>query len=265
MRVRAGVRSDVGRVRRHNEDNYLVGRRIWAVADGMGGQAAGDVASSIVIERLQVCDAAGPLCQDDLVAAVGAINQAILRYGSDNDEAEGLGSTVCGLASISLGQEQDHWAIFHVGDSRVYRYADDLLTRETVDHSEVEELIQAGKIDLSQARCHPQRNVLTRSLGQSPPPRPDVLLLPPMAGEVFLICSDGLTSEVSDDQIGQVLNGCPDPDQAADRLLRMALEAGGRDNVTVLVLRIEADDEPGSVETERAEDTIPRPDLVVAA
>jgi protein phosphatase len=262
MPVEAGVRSDVGRVRRQNEDNFIVGKRIWAVADGMGGQAAGAVASSIVIEQLENCDNTAILSPDDIIQAVTTINRAILSYGRVNEAAEGLGSTICGLARIQLAQAE-HWAVFHIGDSRVYRYVDGHLTRQTVDHSEVEELVQAGQIDPDQARSHPKRNVLTRSLGQFPPPRPDILILPPIPGEVFVICSDGLTGEVSDAEIGAVLAKMSDPDDAAEQLLELALANGGCDNITIIVLRVTPSTDPQTIVSESAEDTIPRAELVV--
>ena len=156
LTVTSGHRSDVGRVRHHNEDSVLAGERLWAVADGMGGHAAGDTASAMVIDGLRPLDDRPALRPGDLVAALHDVNERILAHGHANPAVRGLGSTVTGVAVVSVGGA-DHWAVFNVGDSRVYRYADGTLARATVDHSEAEELILEGVITPEQARTHRAR------------------------------------------------------------------------------------------------------------
>jgi protein phosphatase len=256
LTVTAGHRSDVGRVRRHNEDSVLVGERLWVVADGMGGHAAGDIASALVIDGLRPLDGKGDLRPADLVDALHAVNDVILGHGHDNPAVRGLGSTVTGLALVAVGGTA-HWAVFNVGDSRVYREADGALARATVDHSEAEELLLEGVITAEQARTHRSRNIVTRSLGQPDPPQVDLWLLPQTPGERFLVCSDGLNGEVDDADIHAILVAERDPEQAAARLVAAALEGGGRDNVTAIVLDVDgAQDDPGN--------TNPRPTEVPA-
>ena len=260
MDVVVGARSDVGRVRTQNEDSFFAGRQIWAVADGMGGAAAGDVASSIVVDQLRIWDKVDALTHDDLNQLVAGTNEAVLRYTRLNPGAAGMGSTVAGIASIEISGVR-HWCVFNVGDSRVYHYVNGEMIRETVDHNEAEELIDAGQLDPADAAEHPGRFVLTRALGTNPAPRPDVFLLPQSPPETFLICSDGLTSEVSDDTFAAVLLNCPDPTQAANRLVDLALMHGARDNVTVVIVAIQPSSDTDWLQTEADETTIPRPDV----
>lgn len=260
MDVAVGALTDVGRVRSHNEDAYFTGEQIWAVADGMGGQAAGEVASSIVVDHLRAADAAGVLTADDLSPLIAAINQAILDYAEADPTAAGLGSTVAGIASIAV-DEVAHWSVFNVGDSRVYRFADGQLVSQTKDHNEVTELIDAGQLDPADAADHPSRFVLTRALGSNPAPRADIRLLPQGGDETFLICSDGLTSEVADEAIETVLATCPEPKQAVERLIDLALMHGAQDNVTAVVLAVHQHDDDARLNDQSAETTIPRPDI----
>lgn len=233
-----GHRTDVGRRRRTNEDAVLVGRQIWAVADGMGGHAAGDIAADLVVSRLRRLDAEPVLHPTDVVAAVHRANADVLGYAEQHSEAEGLGSTVTGVASVMVGGEP-HWAVFNVGDSRVYRHWRGALTRITVDHSETEELLASGRITASQARTHSSRHVITRSVGTPQPPLVDVRLLPVTPGERLLLCSDGLTSELTDRQIGAVLGSVPDPDDAAAALVAAVLRTPARDNVSVVIINVQ--------------------------
>lgn len=234
--VSIGTRSVVGNVRRVNEDAVYVGENVWAVADGMGGHAAGDVASALAIESVKDMDREG-LTTNDVRAALDAGNAAILTHGRRHPLQRGLGTTVTGLAGLVL-DGLPRWAIFNIGDSRVYRFADGCLTRITVDHSEVEQLVQDGVITEEQARVHPARHMITRSLGSVPAPEPDLWVLPQHAGERFLLCTDGLTNELTDDEIAGVLEA-HDATAAADQLVGRALAAGGRDNVSVIVLDVD--------------------------
>lgn len=250
--VAVGVRTDVGRVRSLNEDAFLNGTRVWVVADGMGGHAAGDVASRLAVESLRELDKTDQLKPAGVNAAVARANAAVVAHGSQHPEARGMGTTVTGLAEVIVGGVP-HWAVFNVGDSRVYRYAGGELRRATVDHSEVEELLAEGLIDAEQARIHPARNIITRSVGMRPAPSVDLWVLPQTPGERFLLCSDGLTSELDDDEIAAVLAAHPDPAEAADALVAAVLATQARDNVTVLVVDVRgAEDGSGD------EITVPR-------
>lgn len=251
MDVHAALATDVGRWREANEDSGYLGRSVWVVADGMGGHAAGDVASALAVAAVRRLDAQGQISIADLHALVAAANADIRRYGDENPDSHGLGSTIAGFAAID--EEQESWAVFNVGDSRVYRFSNGRLERATVDHTEVELLVRGGVITAEEARRHPARNIVTQSLGSSTPPVADVRVLRAAVGERFLICSDGLTGEITDEQIAEVLEATEDPQAAADSLVHLAVEAGGHDNITVVVADVEGDDH------EQGEVTIIRP------
>ena len=250
--VRVSARTDVGHHRSHNEDAWLVGQRVWVVADGMGGHAAGDVASRLAITSLADLDGPLELAPSAVNAAVATANTAILNHGAENPDTRGLGTTVTGLVEVTVAGLA-HWAVFNVGDSRVYRYAGGELRRVTVDHSEVEELVAEGLIDAEEARTHPARNIITRSVGMRPAPSVDVWVLPQTRGERFLLCSDGLTSELTDAQIASVLAAHDDSSEAASALVEAVLAAEARDNVTVVVV-----DVAGAEQGAGDEATVPR-------
>lgn len=245
--VSTGARTDVGRVRSLNEDSFVAGSHLWVVADGMGGHAAGDVAAHLAIEVLAGVDRSG-LSVADIEEAVLLANARIVEHGAAHPAAAGLGTTLAAVAEVVLGDVR-HWAIVNVGDSRVYRLDAGRLARATIDHSEVEELVMAGFITEDQARTHPDRNVITRSLGSEPPPQVDVWVLPQTAGERFLICSDGVHGELTDAEIAEALAG-RGPQEAVDTLVERALAHGGRDNLTaVLVDVLRSTDEPEDATT----------------
>jgi PPM family protein phosphatase len=235
-----GAASHTGMVRERNEDSALQGRQLFAVADGMGGHAAGDVASRIAVKALMRLAANDELDSHSVVAAIAQANRDILDAISADRKLSGMGTTLTGVAIAGQGDDV-RWVVFNVGDSRVYRFADDTLTQVTVDHSEVAELVAAGRLTAAEAKVYPRRNVVTRSLGTFPAPVPDVWLREPTPGERFLICSDGLTLEVGADQIAAALREEADPQRAADRLVSQAVYAGGRDNVTVIVVSNDTD------------------------
>jgi len=242
-RTASGHATLTGVVRTHNEDSLLDGVRLWVVADGMGGHAAGDVASALAIEALRPLDAAGTLRPDDLVDAVGRGHEAVREHGRRHPATLGLGTTVTGVALVDTDSGPG-WVVFNVGDSRVYRLADGELTRVTTDHSEVELLVHAGVLTPEQARVHPLRNIITRSVGQRGRPAVDLWELPLTPGERFLVCSDGLTGELEDAGILALLSAEPDPGRAASALAEAAVEAGGHDNVSVVVVDLLTDDAP---------------------
>lgn len=233
--VSVGARTDVGRVRRLNEDAFVAGSHVWAVADGMGGHAAGDVASRLATEVLATIDRPG-LSLEDVEGAILLANARIVGHGTADPAAAGLGTTLAAVAEVVIGGVR-HWAVVNVGDSRVYRVDAGRLARATIDHSEVEELVMAGFITDEQARTHPARNVITRSLGSVPPPRVDVWVLPQTAGERFLICSDGVHGELTDPEIADALLDRDAP-EAVDTLVARALAHGGRDNLTAVLVDV---------------------------
>ncbi len=242
-RLRAASATDVGRRRDRNEDAVLVRHPVFAVADGMGGHAHGDVASRFVVEQLDQLAERGatePLSTDDVMAALREANRQMVQASAAAEDRRPMGTTACGLAVVEVDGET-RWAVFNIGDSRVYRYADGELQQVSVDHSEVAELVQAGVLDPAHAEAYPRRNVVTRSLGHEPMLEVDLWVSPLAPGERYLLCSDGLTVELSDEQVAALLGAGEDPQTTADRLVAAALEAGGRDNVTVAVVDVLAD------------------------
>jgi protein phosphatase len=239
--ITVGVATDVGRVRRHNEDSARTNGTVYVVADGMGGHAAGEVASRIAAETVVELADRPAVSVRDIVEQVGEANRRILGSAARHPEQTGMGTTVAGLALVSVGGSR-HWAVFNIGDSRVYRCLDGELSQVTVDHSEVWELVERGLITPEQAAHHPARNIVTRSLGREPMSQVDTWVLPPQAGEVFLICSDGLSNELTRERMEQILSEHAHADAAAQALVKAAVEAGGRDNVTAVVVRSSADE-----------------------
>lgn len=253
--IRVGAATHVGRVRELNEDALVAEGLVFAVADGMGGHAAGEVASTIAALTLRDLSSRHPLRSDDVVDALRESNRRILKAATA-PETDGMGTTVAGLTVVRTGGA-DHWCVFNIGDSRVYRFLGNRMSQITHDHSEVRELLDAGLITPDEAERHPMRNVITRSLGTDPAPVPDLWVFPPHQGERFVICSDGLSNEVSDRDIMVALRTHDDPQAAADALIEAALRSGGRDNVTVVVVAVESDQDD-----EEEGDTSPRHDLI---
>lgn len=237
LRVVSGSATHVGLVREHNEDHLIADGTVFAVADGLGGHAAGEVASTIVIEALAELHERDVQRAEDVGVALAAANQRLLAAQGEHPEQRGMGSTVSGLAAVEA-EGQGRWIVFNIGDSRVYRLTGEQLVRVTRDHSEVQELLDAGLIDEEEASRHPLRNVITRSLGSSPAPDADAWDLAPVLGERFVVCSDGLSNELDDSEISSITQTSADPQVAADRLVAAALEAGGRDNISVVVVAV---------------------------
>ena len=232
-----GVATDVGRVRRANEDTARVAGTVFVVADGMGGHAAGEVASRIAAEAVVELADRAVLNAPDVVEQLAEANRRILDSAARHPEQTGMGTTVAGLALVR-GNGSQHWVVFNIGDSRVYRLLDGRLAQLTVDHSEVQELVDAGVITPQQAMTHPARNIITRSLGRDPMGSVDTWVFPPYPGECFVICSDGLSNELTTQQIESVLLESDDAAAAATELVRRGVAAGGRDNITVVVVQV---------------------------
>jgi protein phosphatase len=239
VQVHVAAATHTGRVRAVNEDAYLTLPELILVADGMGGHAAGDVASSLTVEAFEPLRHRTQLHAADVLEALQRANRAILDESDEHPEKSGMGTTVTGLAIVDEAGSP-HWLVFNIGDSRVYRIADGGLHQLTVDHSEVAGLIAQGQISRNDARTHPLRHVITRSLGVLPAPEPDTWLVPVTSGDVFLVCSDGLTSELADTDIARITGRIGDLDETAAQLVQAAVEAGGRDNITVVLVASEA-------------------------
>ena len=248
--VEWGAATDVGRVRRVNEDALLTEPPVFLVADGMGGYAAGDVASAIVVDEFRLAEAAGNVGPDWVLDRFRAADQRIRECG-------GGGTTVAGILAVEEGDDS-YWLVFNLGDSRVYHRTEGVLSQISVDHSVVQELVDAGALTAERARLHPQRHVITRAVGAEDEPAPDFWLLPARVGDRLMLCSDGLCGEVEADAIRAVVLDGDQPQQVADDLLELAMSAGGRDNVTVIVVDVTA----VANEQPRAETTIRRADLV---
>ena len=232
--------TDTGRQRRANEDSLLARSPLFVVADGMGGAQAGEVASRLAIESFQpgIEDASRP--EVALATLAQEANSRIHRRSHANAAQAGMGTT---LTAVYVGE--DDVAIAHVGDSRAYCLRDGELLRLTDDHSLVDELLRQGRLTPEEAVEHPQRSVITRALGPELTVEVDTRSFHARGGDVYLLCSDGLTTMLSEEEIAELLRGHPRLRDAGEVLVAAANEAGGRDNITVVLLRLE-DVQPGT-------------------
>ncbi len=233
--LRWGARTDVGLVREHNEDSYLVQAPLFCVSDGMGGHAAGEVASRITVETLA---AETPPTPNDvqLGESIEKANLAIISAAQNGEGKPGMG---CTATAVCINENM--MAVGHVGDSRCYVLHAGKLIRITHDHSFVEELVDAGEITADEARIHPSRSVITRALGSDPDMYADHFLIEVNEGDRIILCSDGLNSMVPDAVIESLAVSSVTPQQAADSLVAEALTQGGHDNVTVIVIDVASD------------------------
>jgi serine/threonine protein phosphatase PrpC len=230
----AGV-TDVGLRRAHNEDSYVAEAPVFVVADGMGGHSAGDVASDAVVRRVAEAAVKDRLTTDDLEEALRRATADIAVAAAETEL--GVGTTATGVF-LSDDEGEAEFTVFNVGDSRVYLVDDGVLQQVTVDHSVVQEMVDAGLLRAEDAETHPDSNVITRAVGFDVDQRPDYWRVPARAGLRLLVCSDGLTKELSAADIERVLAAQPDTLAAASALVRAAVEAGGRDNVTAVVVDV---------------------------
>ncbi|HEX2048654.1 MAG TPA: Stp1/IreP family PP2C-type Ser/Thr phosphatase, partial [Acidimicrobiales bacterium] len=215
--------------------------RLFAVADGVGGHQAGEVASQTAVETLLRFFKEGEQTTEGLVAAVEAANHAVWELAQGSREKRGMGTTLTALALVREdGEEQ--LALANVGDSRTYLLQQGDLIQLTEDHSLVEELVRDGKLSPAEAQTHPQRSIITRALGMEPEIEVDSWEIIPFVGDRILLCSDGLTNELSDERIASTLRQLADPQEAAHDLVRQARAAGGSDNITVVVVDVVDDD-----------------------
>ncbi|MCC9198062.1 protein phosphatase 2C domain-containing protein [Arthrobacter sp. zg-Y820] len=241
LRAVFGYASDRGLRRDQNEDSLIAADPIFAVADGMGGHEAGEVASSICVRTL----GEAPFVGEHLPEVAAAEVQKLLREADARirEATDGRAGTTLTGAVLVRDAGKPCWLVFNVGDSRTYRLTNGLLEQITVDHSEVQELVDMGQITPDEALVHPRRHVVTRALGTGSDTDADYWLIPVEPGDRLLVCSDGLTGEVSDGQLQQILASVSNPQDACASMVQAALRSGGRDNITVLVIDVE-----GSVE-----------------
>jgi serine/threonine protein phosphatase PrpC len=239
-------RTDVGRQRSVNEDALVVAPPFFAVADGMGGAKAGEVASAMAADAFEGESDSGEPAEAQLSRILREANRRIYDLAVADDSHRGMGTTVTAAKvtgdDISLG---------HVGDSRAYRFRDGELEQLTRDHSLVAELERSGQITPEAAEHHPQRSIITRALGPEPDVQVDTYTLAGRPGDVFLLCSDGLTSMISDEELGSILRSSASLDEAADTLVRAANQSGGKDNITVVLFRL-----GGAADGPREDETI---------
>jgi len=244
-------RTDVGRQRTANEDSLVVMPPLFAVADGMGGARAGEVASAVAVEAVEDARESSEPAEAQLAGIIRDANRRIYELAAGDESRRGMGTTLT-LAKL----HGDEVSLAHVGDSRAYRLRGGELQQLTRDHSLVAELERSGQITAEAAEHHPQRSIITRALGPEPDVEVDTYTLAGREDDVFLICSDGLTSMISDEEVSSILRSAGSLDEAADALVRAANQSGGKDNITVILFRL--GDGEGEAATERPEsqDTI---------
>jgi protein phosphatase len=236
MQIRAAVATHTGRRRRHNEDSYVCEPPLFAVADGMGGARAGEVASSLAAAAVQENAAPGN-GKERVVELIQQANRNVYERSNQDAEVAGMGTT------MTVALVEDSIVTFgHVGDSRAYVFRDEALEQLTDDHSLVAELVRGGKLSPEEAVHHPQRSVITRAIGTDPDVDVDTFVVDAHLHDVFLLCSDGLTDMIGDEEIVSAMSGRSSLDEATRELVRLANRAGGEDNITVVAF--ELTDEP---------------------
>ncbi|WP_438855773.1 PP2C family protein-serine/threonine phosphatase [Agromyces sp. M3QZ16-3] len=252
-RIAHSARTHVGNVRTVNEDSLLAQPPVYLVADGMGGHARGDAASRAVVDTFRRhLEAGAPSTPERVLDAIHSSNDVVRALSDEGDEGTAVaGTTVSGIALVDAGDDRGvHWMVFNVGDSRVYAWDGRRLEQVTVDHSAVQEMVDAGLLRAEDAERHPDRNVITRAMGADAHVEPDVWLIPATGRQVFLLCSDGLSKEIGDAEIGRILAGhSMHAAGLAGELVDAALAAGARDNVSAIVVESDlggAADEDGT-------------------
>jgi PPM family protein phosphatase len=232
-------RTDVGRQRHTNEDSYYAAPPVFAVADGMGGAQAGEVASQVAVDQFEQLRQDGPSTEEQLAEIARSGNRKIYEMAQADSRHAGMGTT---LIAAVVG---DHdVSVAHVGDSRLYLLRDGTLQQLTSDHSLVEEFVKQGRLTREQAERHPQRSVITRALGPEADVEVDTFSFPAKDGDVFLLCSDGLSTMLPDEEIRDILAHDVPLEEAGEALVAAANERGGRDNITVVLFRLEDDGRP---------------------
>jgi protein phosphatase len=243
--LRSGSATDTGLVRSVNQDLAVETSTLFAVADGMGGHAGGEVAARLAVDALSVAFGRQPTGAG-LSQAVTEANTVVFQHSQENPELRGMGTTLTALSLVNEGG-QDVLALVNVGDSRSYRFHAGELTQITTDHSLAEEMVRSGELTTAEAAVHPHRHILTRALGVSSDVAVDLWRIQPVRGDRFLLCSDGLTNELELSQISEVLGSVGDPHRAAELLVQAARTHGGSDNITVVVVDVVVGDDNDAV------------------
>jgi PPM family protein phosphatase len=245
--LRTGHLTHPGRKRRHNEDSYVHEPPLFAIADGMGGAKAGEVASGLAVEALQLRPELSGDDESYVVDLIQDANRKVYTRASQDAEASGMGTT---MTVALVDAANDRVTFGHVGDSRAYRIRNDELEQLTDDHSLVGELIRSGKLTREEAEVHPQRSVITRALGTDPDVDVDTFAVETEPGDIFLLCSDGLSGMVSDTKILSIVReNRGDLQAAAKALIAAANRGGGEDNITVVVFAVDGGDEEAATRT----------------
>jgi len=233
-------RTDVGMQRQANEDNFIARSPLFVVADGMGGAQAGEVASQTAVEVFKHGLPDG-VPEATLQQMIGVANRNIHDQAHADSSLSGMGTTI---TAAFVNSEREEVVVGHVGDSRAYRLRTGILQRLTRDHSLVEEMRRRGQITEEQAEDHPQRSIITRALGPEPEVEVDIQAVPAEPGDIFLLCSDGLTTMLNDERIRELVNGATSLEAAVKTLVDEANRAGGRDNITVSIFQVEDPENP---------------------
>ena len=242
MLVNWGAATDTGTLRVQNEDSFLAQDGMFVVADGMGGHNAGEVASAMAIKMLGDAQKAGVTDANQLSEVIKQINKAIFRASADQTDQRGMGTTLTALALTPSNRNSEvSVSVANIGDSRTYLLRNGEFRQVSVDHSYVQELVSEGLITKEEARTHARRNIVTRALGIEPNVAVDTWTLPLINGDRYILCSDGLVDEVTDEAIEQCVKQPISPQKLADQLVVIANQNGGRDNITVVVVDVVAD------------------------
>ncbi|MBC3190698.1 Stp1/IreP family PP2C-type Ser/Thr phosphatase [Pseudonocardia sp. C8] len=234
--LRSAIRSDVGRRRTSNQDAGATTGRLLIVADGMGGHAHGEIASAMTVSAFTEMEARLPqdLTDVDLAAELSAtlddVTERLTRRAGEEPDTRGMGTTV-----VSLLLTGEQFALAHIGDSRIYRLRDGDLTQLTHDHTMVQQLVDEGQITAEEAAHHPRRSVLMRALSTDHAPEPDLDRIDILEGDRYLLCSDGVTAVLDDEVLRQELSSGAEPEEIVERLVALANEGGGPDNITAIV------------------------------
>lgn len=236
-----GAATDTGNLRGQNEDAHIAEHNLFAVADGMGGHNAGEVASAMAIEHLRGVAVGGVASAEAFAQAIRDLNSAIYASATSTTDQRGMGTTLAAAAVLSPADnanQEPHIVIANVGDSRTYLLRSGELRQLSVDHSYVQELVTEGLLTADEARAHPRRNIVTRALGIDAQVSVDTWTLPMFDGDRFMLCSDGLVDEVPLDEMSELMREHSAPQHIAQRLVTAAKRHGGRDNITVIVVDV---------------------------
>ena len=260
MRIgRTAVVTDTGRRRLGNEDAYVSKAPFFAIADGMGGAQAGEVAAGLAAAALEEGE---PRSAEEIVELIEEANRRIWERSLQDPETAGMGTT---LTAALVDAESGTVVIGHVGDSRAYLYRDGHLEQLTTDHSLVVELVESGILTPEEAENHPQRSAITRAVGTEPTVQVDAFTVEAETGDLYLICSDGLTDMLTADEVEEILEKAPDPARAARELVGAANARGGEDNITVVLfemtdVEVSGDGAESTVVQEVSADAVEQPD-----